>query len=590
MALESNFPREVYKTRRSQDNLAEKDDGFDYSKFRSENWKELDYPEKLQLLQQAENYEASISERPPCQIAPDFEHDNGGYYDSKLGMIRISENDIDNNPYKALATLFHEERHCYQNDTVDHPSRHDEPLELVEKWAHDNGEAYIPAPDKKHPETLRYFYPDYYFQSQERDARKFSDDKMNSLEAIFGDAPEYQQYKSDRDFNNMQALEMSKIADGFTTEDEAAEIADKRVEQRYAALSQGKPDPYKGVNEREKPFESENKDAENAVSDGYYDKNNSDMASDYFLTGYELNNNLSDGTNYVDDEIGYHQERGMTRGGNGTVTKPAPGDTEYADRYYADSEDNGQNVNNIYGQSSDFSQPDTDSLEKDEPQNIESESEARPNDDVKTLDFENGEKQNSAQQPTANDESSIPETKTNDDIETLDFENGEGQNSAQQPMANGETTTPETKSNDDIETLDFENGENQNSAQKPTANDESSSPRTKSNDDIETLDFGNGEDRNSAQQPTANGETTSPGIKSNDDIETLDFENGEDQNSAQQPTPTANDESSTPESKSNDKNESKPESESQSDSEQQSPLSGGADDGEDYYNYYGYGM
>ena len=488
MALESNFPREVYKARRSQDNLAEKDDGFDYSKFRSENWKELDYPEKLQLLQQAENYEASISERPPCQIAPDFEHDNGGYYDSKLGMIRISENDIDNNPYKALATLFHEERHCYQNDTVNHPSRHDEPPELVEKWAHDNGYAYIPAPDKKHPETLRYFYPDYYFQSQERDARKFSDDKMNSLEAIFGDAPEYQQYKSDRDFNNMQALEMSKIADGVTTEDEAAEIADKRVEQRYAALSQGKPDPYKGVNEREKPFESENKDAESSVSDGYYDKNNSDMASDYFLTGYELNNNLSDGTNYIDDEIGYHQERGMTRGGNGTVTKPAPGDTEYADRYYADSEDNGQNVNNIYGQSSDFSQPDTDSLEKDEPQNIESESEARPNDDVKTLDFENGEGQNSA------------------------------------------------------------------------------------------------------QQPRANGETTSPGTKSNDDIETLDFENGEDQNSAQQPTPTANDESSTPESESNDKNESKPESESQSDSEQQSPLSGGADDGEDYYNYYGYGM
>ena len=522
MALESNFPREVYKTRRSQDNLAEKDDGFDYSKFRSENWKELDYPEKLQLLQQAENYEASICERPSCHIVPDPKIENGGSFDERSGYIRISENDIDNNPYEVLDTLFHEGRHCYQKEVVDHPSRHDEPSELVEKWAHDRGEAYIQPPNEEYPETHNNFYSDYFYQSRERDSYDYAENKMNSLEEIFKDDPKYQQYKSNRDYNRLYTFEMSRIADGVKSEDEAAEIADKHVEERYTALSQGKPDPYKGVNEREKPFESENKDAENAVSDGYYDKNNSDMASDYFLTGYELNNNLSDGTNYIDDEIGYHQERGMTRGGNGTVTKPAPGDTEYADGYYADSEDNGQNVNNIYGQSSDFSQSDTDSLEKDEPQNIESESEARPNDDVKTLDFENGEDQNSAQQPTANDESSIPETKTNDDIETLDFENGE--------------------------------------------------------------------DQNSAQQPRANGETTSPGTKSNDDIETLDFENGEDQNSAQQPTPTANDESSTPESKSNDKNESKPESESQSDSEQQSPLSGGADDGEDYYNYYGYGM
>ena len=556
MAFGFKFPREVYKARRSQDNLAEKDDGFDFSRFKSENWDKLSYPDKVQLIREAEDYEASICERPSCHIVPDSKIENGGSFDERSGYIRISENDIDNNPYEVLDTLFHEGRHCYQKEVVDHPSRHDEPSELVEKWAHDRGEAYIQPPNEEYPETHNNFYSDYFYQSRERDSYDYAENKMNSLEEIFKDDPKYQQYKSNRDYNRLYTFEMSKIADGVKSEDEAAEIADKHVEERYTALSQGKPDPYKGVKDREKPSEDENENAENAASDGDYDKNNVDMASDYVLTDYEINNNLSDGTNYVDDKLGYHPERGMTRGGNGTVTKPAPGDTEFSDKYYAELEDNDRNENNTYGQNSDFSQSDTDSLTKDESQNIGSESEARPNDDVKTLDFENGEGQNSAQQPTANGETTTPETKSNDDIETLDFENGEDQNSAQQPRANGETTTSETKSNDDIETLDFENGE----------------------------------DQNSAQQPTANGETTTPETKSNDDIEMLDSENGEDQNSAQQPTPTANDESSTPESKSNDKNESKPESESQSDSEQQSPLSGGADDGEDYYNYYGYGM
>ncbi len=560
MAFGFKFPREVYKARRSQDNLAEKDDGFDFSRFKSENWDKLSYPDKVQLIREAEDYEASICERPSCHIVPDPKIENGGSFDERSGYIRISENDIDNNPYEVLDTLFHEGRHCYQKEVVDHPSRHDEPSELVEKWAHDRGEAYIQPPNEEYPETHNNFYSDYFYQSRERDSYDYAENKMNSLEEIFKDDPKYQQYKSNRDYNRLYTFEMSKIADGVKSEDEAAEIADKHVEERYTALSQGKPDPYKGVKDREKPSEDENENAENAASDGDYDKNNVDMASDYVLTDYELNNNLSDGTNYVDDKLGYHPERGMTRGGNGTVTKPAPGDTEFSDKYYAELEDNDRNENNTYGQNSDFSQSDTDSLTKDESQNIGSESEARPIDDVKTLDSEYGEGQNSAQQPTPteNGESLAPESKTNDDIETLDFENGEGQNSAQQPTPtmNGEQSTPESKTNDDIETLDFENGEGQNSAQQPT--------------------------------PTMNGEQSTPESKTNDDIETLDFENGENQNSAQQPTPTENGESSDPES--NDKNESKPESESRSDSEQQSPLSGGADDGEDYYNYYGYGM
>ena len=211
-------------------------DSFDFSKFRNDNWSKLDYPEKIALLREAENYNAAIQGRPPCHICPDSEISNGGYFTSQDGgEIHISEDCIDNNSYRTLEILFHEGRHAYQNDVINHPSRHDESPETVKKWDHDNGAAYISPRDEKRPETLNNNYCDYFYQSQERDAYNFAEEKMNSLDNIFGDDPKYHDYKYNRDYNRAIAYNQAVNLDHVSSEDEAAANADALVEQRYAA-------------------------------------------------------------------------------------------------------------------------------------------------------------------------------------------------------------------------------------------------------------------------------------------------------------------------------------------------------------------
>lgn len=200
-------------------------------------WQKLKFTPEVRLaaLQKLEDELAEQEGRDSCPIIlipkPNLmEALNGranprddalGYY--KNGHIHIQEwlTESDD-PYEAVETLFHEERHAYQ----DHVIKNDRTLEdeeTVKTWEKNSGHGVISSYEDR---AL------YYFQPREIDAREVARQHMNKLYiGHFHDTKNYSRYRQNSDNKE------EKMIKGFIK-------AQQRVHMQIQAI-RGNPITYK---------------------------------------------------------------------------------------------------------------------------------------------------------------------------------------------------------------------------------------------------------------------------------------------------------------------------------------------------------
>ena len=150
-----------------------------YIKFRSE--KRVDYSPKkrLALFQKMEKIMAKKMGRPVYSVVPqDFGDNTNGLcqYETKTIFLNTKFFQEDYLQFYGLATLFHEERHAFQNKIV--TSKKDPFIfSKAYKWKRDM-EGYV-----DYNEHDKYSY--YSMQGIERDANKYAIDRLRKLKFWF---------------------------------------------------------------------------------------------------------------------------------------------------------------------------------------------------------------------------------------------------------------------------------------------------------------------------------------------------------------------------------------------------------------------
>lgn len=169
---------------------------------RYESWTHLSEREKLELLNDIEQTQASLERRYAMTVEfEDMPTDHFGYQDADNNRIVINRAHIQSNhPYyhrEVVDTIIHEGRHAYQRYNVDIQTTHESDAEVA-SWRenyydpkygyyHSRGQKiYIPAADGTYLEMSDSRL--YEYQPVEIDARNFASDVMSKLDnqGMFG--------------------------------------------------------------------------------------------------------------------------------------------------------------------------------------------------------------------------------------------------------------------------------------------------------------------------------------------------------------------------------------------------------------------
>lgn len=192
---------------------------------RANIWASLTFEERLGALQELENGLAEQEGREPCSIAPIPEDERivedeetllrGRYIPSSdgPGAVQIDPNLIsDDEPYQAVETFFHEDRHAYQAYAAQHPEIHDNPEE-VEDWQKTNDGGYINS-------DLNFDY--YRWQPVEADANNIARERTDELySGTFQDGEKYPAYKSEKEQELSDDIERAQMNLGENYQEEA---------------------------------------------------------------------------------------------------------------------------------------------------------------------------------------------------------------------------------------------------------------------------------------------------------------------------------------------------------------------------------
>jgi|GEM_PF-4998699 len=139
--------------------------------FSSEDWKRMDRDERVVALNDLERQEAIEQNRPPADVAgEEMASSENGYYDHNVNKIAINNEQLESDePYDALRTYYHEERHAYQHDQVEklEEGKTDNP-EQTQEWKENFDNYDEPGSD----------FELYENQPVEQDARDHSTKKM----------------------------------------------------------------------------------------------------------------------------------------------------------------------------------------------------------------------------------------------------------------------------------------------------------------------------------------------------------------------------------------------------------------------------
>lgn len=171
---------------------------------RHENWQTASVSDRIRALQALEDSLATADKRLPCRVRmlsedksiPQQEYDRTyGLIDDEIKTIFIHDSLIDdsaghrflyldgssvnpNEPYMAVETLFHEDRHAYQHHIARNPHLSDN-LQQIRDFQINGGDGYLGATDIN---GRPIDDPEYYIaQPVEVDAREQARLKTNEL-------------------------------------------------------------------------------------------------------------------------------------------------------------------------------------------------------------------------------------------------------------------------------------------------------------------------------------------------------------------------------------------------------------------------
>ncbi len=155
---------------------------YDIPGLQFENWEHLDVNERIDALQQLENYAAEIAHRPAINISADtLESGVLGYYNHGSQSIVISSEILaDNSMYRnTLETVIHEGRHAYQYYNLYSGNVVEQNTELVDAWRVNLDVLGYESGDNLIFRTLGMCR--YYTQPIEVDARAFANEVMRAM-------------------------------------------------------------------------------------------------------------------------------------------------------------------------------------------------------------------------------------------------------------------------------------------------------------------------------------------------------------------------------------------------------------------------
>jgi hypothetical protein len=195
-----------------------------------EYWKFLSSSGRIEALNGLEEYLASLDGRKPVIVesSEKLESDiDGRHYFDDCGVEKIDINSrliINPEPYEAVETLFHEDRHSYQNDSIKYLDP-DDKKSILNDWKlnlHKDG--YIRG------DEFNYNYPEYRWQPIEKDAFEVARERTDDLyENTYHDTEYYQEYKEIAE----RGVEKDKEVARFSFGEEFIEEARLRMIEKY---------------------------------------------------------------------------------------------------------------------------------------------------------------------------------------------------------------------------------------------------------------------------------------------------------------------------------------------------------------------
>ena len=166
--------------------------------FTKDGWAKASEQQRMDAYQALEHDMAAMEGRPERQIefdinGPEYKNSNGCFSPNDNCIHLNSDKFLSNNAdyYQGMCTTMHEGRHAYQHDCnrgiVQHP---DADYQANARGIRLSGEMPGVYQSTKNGAT----YNDYYMQANELDARKFELDQMKSLNGLYGNDPDFQDF------------------------------------------------------------------------------------------------------------------------------------------------------------------------------------------------------------------------------------------------------------------------------------------------------------------------------------------------------------------------------------------------------------
>lgn len=187
---------------------------------RAEVWANSSFAERIEALNDLENFLAAEDGRQLCEISgaslgPSTRGQH--YYDSQSNEHIDLNSDLINDqyPYQAVETLFHEERHSYQHHVVQNPELANDQAQLKD-WQMSEENGYI-QPDEINFSTYRW-------QPTELDANELARSRTDEFfQDTLKDTGQYSNYKNQKEQELSDNIEYAKYELGENYINEARE-------------------------------------------------------------------------------------------------------------------------------------------------------------------------------------------------------------------------------------------------------------------------------------------------------------------------------------------------------------------------------
>lgn len=142
-----------------------------------EEWKELSFEERIEVMQKVEDSISEIAHRPPCEVnVKNLPELHFGYYSPNSYDITLNSRYIQSDSYtdykECLDTIVHEGRHAYQYYNLTEREVHPREGDLTNWKSNEFEYGYQDA------ETCGFAA--YWLQPQECDARAFAEDVLKN--------------------------------------------------------------------------------------------------------------------------------------------------------------------------------------------------------------------------------------------------------------------------------------------------------------------------------------------------------------------------------------------------------------------------